>query len=518
MLRRAIPPTLLAARRARISPVPYSHSGRWLSHSVINIPKCNVFRFGDGQRATPALRDVQWTVNEGESWVITGPQRNDVVEMLLGHTRITPPPPTGLYPFLTASQHDPHDLVAHVSFSPQRTASGGAFYDFTARYGAVREEDRTTLRESLEGVIDDALAESLDLKRLLDLPLISLSNGQTRRARILQALMRVPRPEVLVLTEPLTGLDVDHRPRLMSLLHALHAKRAPRVTMTLRGQDPIPEWATHVVRAEGGRIVVGEREQMVVHHAHHQSTPTSAAKQESPGGKPIVEINGLNIAYHERKVLTNVNWTIREGERWHLKGPNGSGKTTLLAMITGDHPQSYSQPASSLRLFSKPRRSLATTTLQRQIGLVSPELFSAFPRRLPGLTVRDAIATGFDATFAFRRRTEEEDARLDEITREFGFGLGKEGDMEFALLDAGEQALVLLMRALVAKAPLLILDEPFAGMDDKMIETAKQYLLERLDPHQAVVLVTHWKEEVPWPVSLVQQVELKNGTCVRVNA
>lgn len=124
--------------------------------------------------------------------------------MLLGHTRITPPPPNGLYPFLTASGRDPHDLITHVSFSPQRLATGGAFYDFTARYGAVREEDRITLRESL-GAVDDALAEALDLKRLLDLPLVALSNGQTRRARILQALMRTPAPEVLVLTEPLSS-------------------------------------------------------------------------------------------------------------------------------------------------------------------------------------------------------------------------------------------------------------------------------------------------------------------------
>jgi ABC-type cobalamin/Fe3+-siderophores transport system ATPase subunit len=136
--------------------------------------------------------------------------------MLLGHTRIAPPPPTGLYPFLTASQRDPHDLIAHVSFSPQRSASGGAFYDFTARYGAVREEDRTTLRESLEGVVDDTLAESLDLKRLLDLPLVALSNGQTRRARILQALMRTPKPEVLVLTEPLSWCLVLKGARILT--------------------------------------------------------------------------------------------------------------------------------------------------------------------------------------------------------------------------------------------------------------------------------------------------------------
>ncbi|QRW25325.1 TCP-1/cpn60 chaperonin family (T-complex protein 1) [Rhizoctonia solani] len=302
----------------------------------------------------------------------------------------------GLYPFLVASGRDPHDLIAHVSFAPQRLASGGAFYDFTARYGAVREEDRMTLRESL-GTVDESLAETLDLKRLLDLPLVALSNGQTRRARILQALMRNPAPEVLVLTEPLTGLDVEHRPRLLKLLHDLHIKRAPRVIMTLRGQDPVPDWATHIIRAENGKIIVGERSQMVSKHSKRDHKPNDGYKGDPHKiGKPIVEIVGLNIAYHERKILTNVNWTIREGERWHLKGPNGSGKTTLLAMITGDHPQSYSQPASSLRLFSKPRRSIPTTTLQRRIGLISPEQYNAFPRRYLALVygmllVRDLI-------------------------------------------------------------------------------------------------------------------------------
>lgn len=120
------------------------------------------------------------------------------------------------------------------------------------------------------------------------------------------------------------GLDVDHRPRLMNLLHALHTKRAPRVIMTLRAQDPIPEWATHVVRAEEGRIVGRERAHMVSKHQSSHTTQTATTKREANiQGKPLVEINGLNIAYHERKILTDINWTIREGDKWHLKGPNG---------------------------------------------------------------------------------------------------------------------------------------------------------------------------------------------------
>lgn len=102
--------------------------------------------------------------------------------------------------------------------------------------------------------------------------------------------------------------------------------------MTLRAQDPVPGWTTHVVRAENGRVVVGERAHMVqrVHSETEQLVPSASV---DTCGKPIVEITGLNIAYHERKVLNNINWTIRQGEKWHLKGPNGSFLSTICAYI-----------------------------------------------------------------------------------------------------------------------------------------------------------------------------------------
>jgi ABC-type molybdate transport system ATPase subunit len=112
--------------------------------------------------------------------------------------------------------------VSIVSFANKRTA-GGAFYDYTARYGAVREEDRITLRQSMfpETINDlksrtrisleptstdhqlfDYLVERMGLGTLLDLPRVALSNGQTRRARILKALLGKPR--LLLLDEPLS--------------------------------------------------------------------------------------------------------------------------------------------------------------------------------------------------------------------------------------------------------------------------------------------------------------------------
>ncbi len=108
--------------------------------------------------------------------------------MLLGYMRLHPSPPGGMFPFLSSKGADPHSSISLVSFTARR-AVGGAFVDYAARYGAVRDKDKLTLREALfseymdrEGGVGDqeVLSERLDLKRLLDLPLIVLSNGQTR--------------------------------------------------------------------------------------------------------------------------------------------------------------------------------------------------------------------------------------------------------------------------------------------------------------------------------------------------
>jgi ABC-type molybdenum transport system ATPase subunit/photorepair protein PhrA len=82
------------------------------------------------------------------------------------------------------------------------------------------------------------------------------------------------------------------------------------------------------------------------------------------------------------------------------------------------------------------------------------------------------------------------------ITRDFASRL-------FPSLSQGEQRLVLLMRALVGRPPLVIFDEVWAGMDERMIDAVKRYFnssspSEAFTDDQAVVVVTHWEDEVPW--------------------
>ena len=208
----------------------------------------------------------------------------------------------------------------------------------------------------------------------------------------------------------------------------------------------------------------------------------------------------------------------------------GSGKTTLLSVLTGDHPQSYTQraPTSALLLFNAPRRTHATTQLRAHIGVVSPELYNAWPRAR-NMSVWEAIATGFDGGFVplgprglgvglHGELSESERAwranRVREVLRGLGphtwDGAGAEAGEEsvkefsqrlFAALPAGTQSMVLLMRALVGRPPLVLLDEVWSGMDEGMVCAARAYLRGGgIGEKQAVVVVSHWENEVPWGV------------------
>ncbi|ETW74686.1 ABC transporter [Heterobasidion irregulare TC 32-1] len=539
------------------------------SSKIVHIPRSNVYRFGDANGARSVFRDLEWTVNDGENWAVVGSgsgEKTALLETLLGNLRISPPPPSGPFPFLSNLLSDSskanrpfHEQVSLVSFAHRPRASGGTFYDYTARYGAVREEDRITLRQSMfpeeSGLIHNSISsfivdgeivpgkeekeervrhfqewvEGLGLEHLLDLPLVALSNGQTRRARIVKALLN--KPGILLLDEPLTGLDVQMRPTLLSLLHQLHESRNPRVILGLRMQDPIPEWISHIAVVSGGRVQAGPKQDIeaIIESTKRQDGQTntlgSNAKAASKGlPQVLVDMRNVNVKYHDRHVLKNINWVIKAGDRWHLQGANGSGKTTLLSMLTGDHPQSYTQQAPSLlSLFGSPRRTHATATLRTRIGVVSPELYNAWPRAR-NMSVWEAVATGFDGGFVpLGERglgvglrgglSPEELAWREQRVWEVLGRLGPQtwgGDVEqdtseefskrtFSELPAGAQSIVLLMRALVGQPEVVLLDEVWAGMDEGMIKAARRYLKEDgVGIDQGVVVISHWEEEVPW--------------------
>ena len=151
------------------------------------------------------------------------------------------------------------------------------------------------------------------------------------------------------------------------------------------------------------------------------------------------------------------------------------------------------------------------------------------------MTVWDAVGTGFEGGFVprgrFRVGWSEEGGPLEEGGEMERWRVGRMWEVMRALspaawrgdetqkrkaesadeakafsermfvdLSPGEQSVVLLMRALVARPPLVLLDEAWAGMDEGMVQAARAYLRDGdgLQDGQACVVVSHWEDEVPW--------------------
>ncbi|GAA6035167.1 hypothetical protein JCM8097_006399 [Rhodosporidiobolus ruineniae] len=535
--------------------------------AVFQATNTAVFPFGvpsnDPEHAL--FKDLSLTVADSDCWAILSPSSSSPTKRALlftiQHQARFHPTSSASHPILATLpdvQRSPEeggprsrtveDILQFVSFKTRLGASG-AFDDYTARYYSIRDEDKLTVREHLrtttgqENAAIEQAAKDLKMESFLDLPLITLSNGQTRRARILKALLA--KPELLILEEPFTGLDVASRQLLVELLTTLHASRSPRVFLILRPQDELPPFVTHIALVDAqqpGDLMLGPKEevlatpeaQALLAAGEAERGATRARKErrkieaegmsrkeaeEGRGRKAVVELKNVSVTYgrkgeeDERRVLKNVNWTIKEGERWVLSGHNGSGKSTLLALVLGDHPRSFTE---EVNLFGKPREKQATATLQLNIGHVSPEIFNAFPRRFgpEALTAYEAIVTGFESVYSYRKATPDQAAAVSTLLSDLAHPLLTDTFLSrpFADLTPGEQSLILLLRALVKRPPLLVLDEPFSGMDKDTIERVRRFIDTKLGEEQAVVMISHFEEEIPESVG--RSLKLEEGKVV----
>ena len=171
------------------------------------------------------------------------------------------------------------------------------------------------------------------------------------------------------------------------------------------------------------------------------------------------------------------------------------GQDDALSLLCGDHPQAY---ANDIRLFGR-RRGTGETIwdVKRNVGLVSPEFHLYFTEPL---TAERAAATGF---FDARRRPPD-DAGAGRPRARAVRGVrhrAPRGPAVQACLSTGEQRLVLLARALVKRPPLVILDEPFQGLDAERVELCRDWLDRELGDDQTLLFVTHELAELPRTVS-----------------
>jgi iron complex transport system ATP-binding protein len=215
----------------------------------------------------------------------------------------------------------------------------------------------------------------------------------------------------------------------------------------------------------------------------------------------VVSFEGVTVRRQGRAVLDGVDWRVREGEHWAILGPNGAGKTTLLRIASAQiHP---SRGAATVLGGRFGRVSLPE--LRTRIGVVEPGLARRF---YPEQRVLDVVLSGVTGTiFALVD---------DDRARQALAAVGLDGFAErlFATCSEGERARTMLARALIADAPLLVLDEPAAGLDlpgrELMLDALARVAAER--PGLTTLTATHHLEELP--ASTTHALLLREGAVV----
>lgn len=280
--------------------------------------------------------------------------------------------------------------------------------------GAKRPETRRAFRERQE-----RLLRLLDLRKLQDRLVIALSNGETRRVLLARALSKGP--QLLVLDDPAAGMDAKQRGKLKEVLSAL-AARGMSVIMAYRHADELPPGITKALvvdrrgRAKEGDLPVAGGQGALPSKAQQGGRRSRLGggrtlRPRSADAPAVVEINHLDISFGDRVLFKDFSWTVREGERWILRGENGSGKTTLMALVTGDSPLAY---AADVKVFGIPREvGVQLSSIRSRIGMVSPEmqaylgrgpleLFDEALAGRPGLLILDEPFMNLDEREAVR--------------------------------------------------------------------------------------------------------------------
>ena len=218
----------------------------------------------------------------------------------------------------------------------------------------------------------------------------------------------------------------------------------------------------------------------------------------------MIALDKVSVRAGSQYLLQEISWQVRRGEHWAVFGQNGSGKTTLLSVIAG-----FKQPTSgTVRVFGHAFSNENILAIRQRIGWVSASFFDKYYSRESALHI---VLSGRNGTLGLDDEITLADVALAKaLLKELG--LGDKLNRTFDMLSKGERQNVLIARALISNPDILILDEPYTGLDvynrsylaDAIAELCHEKAL-------TIIYVTNYAEELTplFPKTLL----LKNGHC-----
>tara|TARA_B110000503_G_scaffold50451_2_gene81714 strand:- start:7398 stop:8825 length:1428 start_codon:yes stop_codon:yes gene_type:complete len=411
------------------------------------------------------LKRINWQIKQHQHWLITGANgagKSALAAVLVGYGDILAGTSSGL-----------PAKIGWVSFEAQAELiqaelkkDDADILDIISLGTPVSE---IIFTDDIDPVVARSLIQKFELDYILKRAFRKLSTGESRKVMLIRALSC--HADLLVLDEPFDGLDSATHAMLQHYLTEV-VQHTP-VVMVLNRFDEIPDFISHIAYIEQGELRhqverqdhqgYAELYQLLHLKTTDLQVPAAETNNASPGlnpQQPLVKLTDICIKHSDMVLIKDLNWTIESNQHWQLSGPNGSGKTALLSLITGDHPQCYS---NDIFVFGYQRgNGESIWQIKQYIGYVSTAL--QWEYRV-GTSLRNVIISGFYDSIGLYSKSSDQQKQIADQWLAL-LGMHKRGDQSFNKLSYGDQRLLLIARAMVKHPPLLILDEPCLGLDD----------------------------------------------------
>lgn len=469
------------------------------------------------------LDAVSWTIRPGQRWVLAGGNgagKTQLLKIIAG--AVWPTPSAAELPSAVANNSRRYHWRNETFMSPFEVKEeigyvGPERQDKYERYGwnhtveQIVGTGRYRTDIPLDPLTDSdrrsiaTLLQRLGIASLAARPFLSLSYGERRLTLLARVL--ASQPKLLLLDELLSGLDETNHARAVRWLYDTKRAQMPWVLATHRVQD-VPESATHALVIEQGRVVY----RGVIRNAPLRkwlndtvpATGSAAPKRVTRRQAPLLRLTRASVYLDEQRVLENLSFEVRSGDCWVIHGHNGSGKTTLLRTLYGDHGVASGGRIERAGIVP----GVPIQEFKRRVGIVAPHLQADHPQEL---TVAAVVQSGRHASIGLNDAPSAADRGAAKLSLEF-FGLSDLASRTLKELSYGQLRRVLFARAWACRPSLLLLDEPFSGVDTPTRLSLMAHVAAMAAAGTAVVMTTHHRSE--WPACITHELQLAVGRAI----
>jgi molybdate transport system ATP-binding protein len=461
------------------------------------------------------LAGVSFELRQGESWAIVGGNgagKSTLLKLLRGDA--WPHPGSRgrrVYHFPDGPSESPIGAREQMAFVSAEVQDAYLRREWNLRVEDVVRSgfagsvwlDRPLTAEQ-ERRVEEAM-ELLGIGRLRREGILEVSTGEARKVLLARAL--APRPRLLLLDEFCNGLDAASRQALLDTVSAIARSGTSIVFATHRPEEIVPEVTRAAIMQRGRIVAQGPRNAVLARWtATATPTPTRNATETSNAvptatRPPLVAIENADVLIDGRRVLRGITWQMREGENWVVRGPNGAGKSTFLRLLAGEEHAAPGGRIERLGLGERP----SVWEVKARVGLVTPQLQADHRQDALG---EEVVLSGFFASIGLGDEpTEPQRAQARRWMHRLG--VGHLAGLGIHSLSYGELRKLLVARALVRDPEVLLLDEPFNGLDPEARQDVMELVQRLCEEGTHLVLVTHHDAEIVPAVNRV--LELREG-------